>query len=120
MTSWANSEVSPDESVAVAEMASPALTAAEKLDLEAGVAARVGGDGGRADQGLALAVAGRVGGRVVEELDRVRRVGGAVERADDDGRAAEGQGVAEHRVVLVIVRSGDGTARVVEASRRRC
>ena len=68
-----------------------------KLDLEGGVARGVGRHRRRAEQGLALAVAGGSAGGIGEELERVGRVGALVERALDLGADAAAESAAAWR-----------------------
>ena len=81
--SWANSEVSPVGSVAVALTTWPAGTTVGKLTWKLALPFAVGRHRGLAEIGLALAVARGVGRGVGEELHGVAGIGGAVERALD-------------------------------------
>ena len=58
-----------------------------------------------AEVGRALAVAARVAGRALEELDRVRRPGAAIEVVADRDRRAIARCAGEHGVVLGPVRA---------------
>src|SRR5262249_30322098 len=77
---------------------------------EGGVALGVGGHGDRAEEGLPLVEAGRVGGGVGEELDADGGVRLAGEGALDDRLAGGGEGGGERRGVLDAV----GVGAVVE------
>src|SRR5262249_31161263 len=82
-------------------------------EVEGGVAARVRGNVNEPKVHLALAVAGRVVGRVGEELDAVRRAGRAAQVAEDRAAAAEGRDLRQDGEVLEVV--GPAVAgRVVE------
>ena len=85
------------------------------------VARAVGGDGDEAQVALAFAV-GRIGDArpVGEELDAVRRVGVAVERAGDRRAGRVGVRAGQHRKVLQVVGAGVAVAGVVGGDAAAC
>ena len=80
---------------------------------EAGVAARVGADGGGAEPDRARSVAAGMGAGGAEELDAVGRVRVALQRAGNQGVGACTDGAAEHRVVLQVVGTAVDVAGIV-------
>ena len=111
-TSWENSDVLPEESVAVAATNWAPLDGVGKLNEKSGVVSRaIGHEGDRPEDVPPFAVAGGVQRRQGVKIERELRVGRAVEAAEDGGCAKRARYGGQDRVVLEVVGAAMRTAR---------
>ncbi len=100
----ANSDVFPDESVAVAEMTAPAGTGrADKRRIKARIAESVGRDVRGTDVGLAFSVARRISDGAPVEIDLVVARYSGVQCSGHGQARAVGDGVGKDGIVLQVV-----------------